>query len=382
MAITYSRRDKMRIQSITLREFELPLLRPFETSGGVQKVRRILLVQIKDSEGIEGVAECVAPEYPDYTAETVDTAWHALTRWIGPLLLGKEIAYTDVYDYLEARIRGHRMAKAAIEMAGWVLEAERRGISLAQLLGGTRSEIEVGISLGIQQDVARLIEHIQEAIERGYRRIKLKIKPGKDVAPVAQVREVFGEQLPLMVDANNAYTLEDSSQLQLLDTFQLMMIEQPLEWEDLVRHAILQQQLKTPICLDESITSPMRAEDMVRLGSGKIINLKPARVGGFMPSLRIHAFCQQKGIPLWCGGMLESGVGRAYNVALASLPGFSLPGDISESQRYWMEDIVAPAWEMHRPGYMAVPLEQVGLGVEILWDRVYSAMTRECTLTL
>jgi o-succinylbenzoate synthase len=262
-------------------------------------------------------------------------------------------------------------------MGLWALDAERRGISLAARLGGTRPRLEIGISLGIQSTPAALVDRAGRAFAEGYRKIKLKIEPGADVAYVRAVREALGPQAPLMADANNAYTLADTEHLLELDHFGLIMIEQPLAWDDLERHARLQRRLRTPLCLDESITSLERAEDMVALGSGRIINIKPGRVGGFGPSIAIHDFCAARGIPVWCGGMLESGVGRAYNVALASLPNFVLPGDISPSSRYWSEDVVTPEWTMTGDGLMAVPLERKGIGVAGNRERVARLTVRE-----
>jgi O-succinylbenzoate synthase len=254
-------------------------------------------------------------------------------------------------------------------MGMWGLEAEQLGMPLARLIGGSREHIEVGISLGIQLSPDALVEKARAALGQGYRKVKIKIKPGKDLDFVAAVRSAF-PLAPLMADANNAYTLEDSSSLIAMDDLGLMMFEQPLAWDDIVRHAELQRRLKTPICLDESITNLQRAQDMVQLGSGRIINIKPGRVGGFTSSLAIHDYCEANGIPVWCGGMLESGVGRAYNVALASLPNFTKPGDVSPSARYWERDIVTPEWTMRADGTVRVPLDRPGIGVRVDRDRV------------
>jgi o-succinylbenzoate synthase len=293
------------------------------------------------------------------------------------VLAGRYGGPAEVFPDLERDFRGHLMAKAAVEMGMWALDAERRGISLASRLGGSRSLLEIGISLGIQSNPAALLERAGRALAEGYRKIKLKIEPGADVVYVRAVREALGPKAPLMADANNAYTLADTDRLLELDAFGLIMIEQPLAWDDLGRHAELQRRLRTPLCLDESITSLERAEDMVALGSGRIINIKPGRVGGFGPSIAIHDFCAAHGIPVWCGGMLESGVGRAYNVALASLPNFALPGDISPSSRYWSEDVVTPEWDMSRDGLMAVPLDRKGIGVEVNRERIARLTVRE-----
>jgi o-succinylbenzoate synthase len=271
------------------------------------------------------------------------------------------------------------MAKAAVEMGRWGVEATRLGIPLARLVGGTRKEIPVGISLGIQASPEKLVEQARAALAEGYRKIKIKIGPGKDVAFVRAVREAFPDA-PLMADANNAYTLETSEALEAMDDLGLMMFEQPLAWDDIVRHATLQQRLRTPICLDESITSLERAQDMVTLGSGRIINIKPGRVGGFASSIAIHDYCEANGIPVWCGGMFESGIGRAYNVALASLPNFQKPGDVSPSARYWARDVVTPEWTMSSDGMVRVPLDKPGLGVEIDRDRIEDLTVRVETL--
>jgi O-succinylbenzoate synthase len=327
-------------------------------------------------------AECVAGETPNYSPETVDTAWLAIRQWVAPRLLHRSFeGAAEVFPSLEADVRGHRMAKAAVEMGMWALAATRSGQSLSRFLGGTRDEIATGISLGIQESPARLVEKARGALAQGYRKVKLKIKPGWDTAFVAAVREALGPDAPLMVDANNAYSLADLDALVALDRFGLIMIEQPLAWDDVVKHARLQERLKTPICLDESITGVDKAEDMVALGSGRIINIKPGRVGGFAASKAIHDFCAGHRVPVWCGGMLESGVGRSYNVALASLPNFTLPGDLSPSARYWEHDIVTPAWTMSAAGMVRVPRDHPGLGVQVDVDRVENLTVRREVIT-
>lgn len=262
------------------------------------------------------------------------------------------------------------MAKASLEMGSWALEAEAKGISLAKLLGGSRDRLEVGVSIGIQDSPDALAERALREVETGYRKIKLKIEPGADVQFVGAVREAVGPDVPLMVDANSAYTLKDFDHLLELDAFGLTMVEQPLDREDLLRHAQLQRRMKTAVCLDESITSVDRAEDMIALRSGRIINIKPGRVGGFVASLGIHDRCREAGVPVWCGGMLESGIGRAHNVALASLPNFTMPGDLSPSRRYWSRDIVDPEWTMSADGLVEVPSDRPGLGVDIDRERL------------
>jgi O-succinylbenzoate synthase len=362
---------------LVLREIRLPLKEPFRISSGEVAERRILLLELTDADGVQVWAECVAGEFPNYSPETIDTAWLALSAWIAPRVLGRAFAGPqEVASVLEQDFRGHRMAKAAVEMGLWALAAVREGQSLSRFLGGTREEIATGISLGIQATPELLVEKAARALEQGYRKIKLKIQPGRDVAFVRAVREALGPEAPLMADANNAYRLADADRLVALDAFGLLMIEQPLAWDDLVRHAELQKRLKTPICLDESITGPDQAEAMVLLGSGRIINIKPGRVGGFSASKAIHDFCARHGIPVWCGGMLESGVGRAYNVALASLPNFVLPGDLSPSARYWERDIVTPEWTMDSRGMVQVPRDVPGLGVSVDRDRVEQLTVR------
>jgi o-succinylbenzoate synthase len=361
----------LRIDRITLREIRLPLREPFRISSGQTLERRICLLELHHPDGETAWSECVAGEEPNYSPETVDTAWHAIREWLAPRVLGRELGGpAAVHRRLEQGVRGHEMARAAVEMGAWGLAARLHGEPLARLIGGTRERIATGISLGIQPDPDTLVEKARSATDQGYRRIKIKIGPGADLQYVGAVREALGEEAPLMADANSAYTLADADHLARLDRFGLLMIEQPLAPDDLVRHAALQRRLLTPLCLDESITSPERAEDMLALGSGRIVNLKPGRVGGFAASLAIHDFCMANRVPVWCGGMLESGVGRAYNVALASLPGFTLPGDLSPSARYWERDIVTPAWTMDECGEVEVPRDRPGIGVEVDRDRV------------
>ncbi len=365
------------IKKINLYEIHLPLKEPFTISSGTQDVRRVTLVEVEDADGIAGWGECVAPEYPNYSPETIDTAWFALINWIVPRILGKSFSGPEeIFPYLQQDIRGHLMAKASVEMASWELTARKQNVSLSKLLNGTREVIETGISLGIQKTPGDLVRKVQKAVDDGYKKIKVKIKPGADIDYVRSVREQLGDNVPLMVDANNAYTLADIDVFKTMDDFGLIMIEQPLAWDDLLRHVELQKQLKTPICLDESITGIERVEDMHKLGSGRIVNIKPGRVGGFTSSIAIHDYCNEHNIPVWCGGMLESGVGRAHNVALASLPNFTIPGDISPSKRYWEKDIVNPEWEMS-DGVITVPREKAGMGVEVDRERVEELVVRQ-----
>jgi len=325
-----------------------------------------MLLELHDANGASEWAECVAGEWPNYSSETIDTAWFAIREWLSPRLLGKSIdASTAVHEVLERNVSGHNMAKAALEMGCYGLEAVQRGMSLASFMGGERAQVATGISIGIQRDSQALVERALKAIADGYRKIKVKVQPGADVDYVRAVRAALPPSTDIMADANSAYTLNDADHLAKLDDFGLIMIEQPLHRDDLVRHAELQRRLRTPICLDESITDVARCEDMIKLKSGRIVNIKPGRVGGFTVARRIHDLCAENDLPVWCGGMLESGVGRAYNVALASLPNFSLPGDLSPSARYWERDIVTPEWTMDAKGMVTVPRDRPGIGVSV-----------------
>ncbi len=365
------------LDRVVLREIRLPLREPFRISSGVMSERRILLLELFDTEGVSTWSECVVDDAPNYSYETLDTAWPTIVRFLAPRLLGRAVeAPGDVHDILSRDVRGHNMAKAALEMGSWAIAATKAGLPLARMLGGTRERIATGISLGIQKDEATLIARASDALAAGYKKVKIKISPGRDIEWIAAVRTAVGDAAHLMADANNAYTLDDMERLALLDDFGLMMIEQPLASDDIVRHATLQKRLRTPLCLDESITSLERAQDMVTLGAGRIINIKPGRVGGFTQSLAIHDFCTESGVPVWCGGMLESGIGRAYNVALASLPNFTLPGDLSPSARYWARDIIEPEWTMDADGMVDVPLHSPGIGVTVDRERVDALTVR------
>jgi O-succinylbenzoate synthase len=372
----------LQIQSLTLREIALELKEPFQISSGTQSRRRILLIHARDVDGAEGWGECVAGETPHYGPETIDTAWVALREWVIPRVLGHAFGGPEeIHTALDLNFRGHQMAKAAVEMTAWELVARKEGVSLSRKLGGTRSHIHAGISLGIQKSPEALVEKARQSLARGYKKVKIKVKPGADVEYVRAVREALGPDAPLMVDANNAYSLADLEALKKLDDLGLIMIEQPLAWDDLLRHAELQKHLRTPICLDESITGLDRVEDMIALGSGRIVNIKPGRVGGFKESIAIHNLCQKHNIPVWCGGMLEGGVGRAHNVALASLPNFTIPGDVSPSERYWEKDIVIPEWTMDAEGRIEVPVDRPGMGVEVDFNRVDDLTVRREELT-
>lgn len=370
----------LQIDSITLREIRLPLVEPFRISSGVTTTRRILLLELVDADGVATWSECVAGDFPNYTPESVDTATLAIREWLAPRVLGRRFETPeDVSAALAEDLRGHEMAQAAIEMGAWALAAAKAGQSLSSLLGGTRKRIGTGISIGIQSSPEELAAKAGKALGEGYRKIKLKIKPGQDLDYLHAVRERLGPEAPLMADANNAYTLADADHLVQLDDLDLVMVEQPLAWDDVARHAELQRRMRTPICLDESITNIARAEDMIRLRSGRIINIKPGRVAGFTASKAIHDLCEANDIPVWCGGMLESGIGRAYNVALASLPNFTIPGDVSPSNRYWARDVVSPEWTMDGDGWVDVP-EGPGLGVEVDRERIEALTVQRETL--
>jgi O-succinylbenzoate synthase len=368
----------LHLNRITLREIRLRLREPFRISSGVIDERRILLVELHDASGATEWAECVAGEWPNYSAETIDTAWLAIREWLAPRVLGKSIGTPEaLHEILERNVCGHNMAKAALEMGSWGVTARQRDVSLFTLLGGQRKHVATGISIGIQRDPEALTERAKRAFDDGYRKIKLKIQPGADVEYVRAVRQALPPGTDLMADANSAYTLDDADHLSALDEFNLIMVEQPLHRDDLVRHAQLQRRLRTPICLDESITDVARCEDMIALKSGRIVNIKPGRVGGYTVARRIHDLCAQHAIPVWCGGMLESGIGRAYNVSLASLPNFTLPGDLSPSARYWERDIVTPEWTMDVHGMVEVPRARSGIGVGVDRDRIDDLTVRK-----
>lgn len=353
------------LDRVVMREVRMPLRTPFLSSSGVEHIRRVVLLELFDADGATAWSECVGLETPSYLPDTVDTAWLALRKWVIPAVLGRRFGSPMEAAWIAGRgIRGHNPAIAAVEMGIWILFAEKGRLPLFSLLGGTRPRVEVGVSLGLQPSEAVLREQVQACIGEGYRRVKLKIQPGADMMFLAAARDELGLDGLLMADANSAYTLADLPTFRAMDELGLLMIEQPLEWDDLVRHAQLQRDIRTPICLDESLLRLSHVEAMVHLGAGRIVNLKPGRVGGFGEAIRIHDYCRAQGVPVWCGGMLETGIGRACNVALASLPHFNLPGDISPSKRYWEHDLVVPEWEMSADGYINVP-DRPGLGVEV-----------------
>jgi O-succinylbenzoate synthase len=363
----------MHVDEIEIRHLELPLVHPFETSFGREEVRQTIVVAVR-SQGLTGWGEAATSAGPWYEYETVDTCWHVLRDFLAPLVKGQEVATPEDAARLMAPVRGHHLAKMGLEAAVWDLLGQSQGQSIADMLGGSRDRVAVGVSIGVQDSVPALLDRIADFWAQGYRRVKIKIRPGWDVEVVRQVRERFPD-VPLMADANSAYSLADAGRLVALDDFDLTMIEQPLAYDDLVDHAELQRRLRTPLCLDESVPSLAAARAALALGSGRIINIKPGRVGGLTVARAIHDLCYAQGVPVWCGGMLETGIGRAHNVALASLPGFILPGDISASDRYFHQDIVEPAFVLNDDGTMSVP-NAPGLGVAVQLDRLYAATRR------
>lgn len=362
----------MRIDRIELRRLRLPLVRFFETSFGRVSERVFLLITVHDG-GASGIGECVADANPFYSAETTATAWHIVAEFVAPLVLNREFGHPrEIFDALRP-IRGHNMAKAAVEMAAWDLYARQQNASLASVLGGTRTAIEAGVSIGIQDSIDELLERVEVERAAGYRRVKVKIKPGWDVDAVARIRERFGD-IPLMVDANAAYTLRDAARLAELDRFGLMMIEQPLDYDDIRDHARLQSRIATPICLDESIHGVRQAAEAIEARACRIINIKPGRVGGHAESLRLHDLTAASEIPVWHGGMLESGIGRAHNIHLSTLANFTLPGDVAASRRYYEPDLIEPGITVDPDGTIAVPAGP-GIGVDVDHERVAAATT-------
>jgi o-succinylbenzoate synthase len=362
----------MKIERIEVRRLRLPLRFPFETSFGRTTAKDFLLVCVS-SDGVTGYGECVADDDPYYLPETNGTVLHVLRDFLVPLALGHEIAHPRDLGSLFARVRGHEMAKAALEMAVYELEARRQQVPLYRLLGGRGGTIASGVSIGLQKGVGELLEKVAIEKEAGYRRIKIKIKPGHDRGLVSAIRALHPD-LPLMVDANSAYSLADAPLLRELDAHALMMIEQPLAWDDIVDHATLQRQLKTSVCLDESIHSPEDARRALDIGACRVVNIKVGRVGGFAAATAVHDLCRARGVPVWCGGMLESGIGRLANVHLQTLPGFTLPGDTSASARYFEEDLIDPPVVVMPQGTIAVP-EGPGIGHHIVLRRVEKATT-------
>ena len=364
----------MKVEAITLREIQMPLVHFFETSFQRTYNRRILLIALR-CDGVTTWGECVAAEDPYYSEESIETAWYVISKYLGPALLGRELASACDCVPLFARVREHRMAKAALENALWVAEAEQKNIPLWKLLGGTLREIPCGVSIGIQDSIEQLLEKIEGELAAGYQRIKVKIKPGWDGNVIERIRARWPKIL-LSCDANSAYRLEDSAHLRKLDAFGLLMIEQPLWSDDIYSHAKLQKQLKTALCLDESIRTARDAEVAAELGACRIVNIKVGRMGGFSEAIAAHDVCRRAGIPVWCGGMLESGVGRVQNIALSTLENFKLPGDVSASKRYWKEDIIEPEVEVSGQGTIEVR-NTSGTGYKVREDLIEKLTVRK-----
>ncbi|MYL58790.1 o-succinylbenzoate synthase [Virgibacillus halodenitrificans] len=366
----------MIIEEVNLYKIKMKMKHPFTTSFGTEQNREFILVQVKNESDLSGWGECVTTERPLYIEEFTESSWLMLEKFLIPSILKKNIEHPNqLQDYFRPYKRNH-LAKSALEGAIWDLYAKSENISLSKALGGTKSTIEVGVSLGIEENIDNLLNNIRVKTEEGYKRIKIKIKPGKDVEVIEEVRNHFPD-IPLMVDANSAYTLKDVDTLKQMDQFDLMMIEQPLTAGDLIDHAKLQRELKTPICLDESIHSFNDARQAIELGSGKIINLKIGRVGGLTQAIKIHDLCNEENIPMWCGGMLESGIGRAHNIAITSLTNFTLPGDTASSSRYWDKDIIQPEVRVEN-GLLQVP-KTPGIGFKIDMDEVLkNTSTTKC----
>jgi O-succinylbenzoate synthase len=363
----------MKIESITLREIHMRLKSPFETSFGVTQDRRIILVEAV-ADGVNGWGEVTVGETPSFNPETTETAWHVISDFIVPRLIENSIASSSEIPALLNTIRGHQMAKAGIENAFWDIEAQQKGIPLWKLLGGTQPEIACGVSLGIRESPDAVVRKIEEELRSGYQRIKLKIKPGKDLDYVAAARKTFPD-IRLSVDANSAYTLDQADHLKQLDQFNLLMLEQPLAWDDINSHAKLQSRIKTAICLDECINNAQHAESAIEVKACRMINIKLGRVGGHTEARRVHDVCRSSNIPVWCGGMLEAGIGRAHNIAMSTLPGFALPGDVSASARYWEEDIIEPKVEVTAQGTIRVPTRP-GLGYQVRRERIEKLTVR------
>jgi len=367
----------MRIDAIILRELHMPLVRPFETSFGVTRNRRILLAEVQ-SEGLTGWGECTAGERPFFSSETTDTAWQVMVQELAPTLAAESPEHGGECPRIFRAVRGNPMAKAALENAIWDLEAQREGVSLSRLLGGVRESISCGVSLGIQSSITELLEIIERELAAGYQRIKLKCKPGWDVEVFERVRNRW-PGIMLSCDANSAYRLRDEDHLVSFDAFDLLMIEQPLWHDDFYFHSMLQKRLNTPICLDESIRNRRDALAAIEMESCKIINIKLGRVGGFSEAIAVHNAAMERGIPVWCGGMLESGVGRSHNIALSTLDNFTLPGDVSASARYWKEDIIEPEVTVSREGEIAIP-DTPGRGYEVKTDLIERLTVRKETI--
>jgi o-succinylbenzoate synthase len=362
-----SNAGSMKIEAITLREVQMPLVNFFETSFGRIYSRRILLVTVEGG-GLRGWGECVAGENPFYSSEWIESAWPTITKFLAHMLLGKTVSQGREAPALLSQVRGHRMAKAALENALWDMQAQEKKQPLWKMLGGSRTQIPCGVSIGIQDSHEQLLDKIANELAAGYRRIKLKVKPGWDVNVLEKVRARWPD-ITLSVDANSAYTLDQTEHLREFDHFNLLMIEQPLWNDDIYYHARLQKQLRTSICLDESIEHARDAAFAVEAGACRIINIKVGRVGGFSEAKKVHDVCHANRIPVWCGGMLESGIGRSHNIALSTLENFSLPGDVSASKRYWKEDIVDPEVEVSREGFISLR-DEPGTGYRVREDLI------------
>jgi o-succinylbenzoate synthase len=369
----------MKVEALTLREIRMPLVHFFETSFGRTIERRILLVTAH-CEGVDGWGECTAGEHPYYNEESIDTAWYVIANYLAPALLGSALSDAAESARLFTRVRAHRMAKGAVENAVWDAEARQKQVPLWKLLGGTRRQIDCGVSIGIQESIEQLLDKIATELAAGYRRIKVKVKPGWDVNVLERIRTQWPDIL-LSCDANSAYTLSDLEHLKEFDRFGLLMIEQPLWNDDIYFHAQVQKQLKTALCLDESIHNARDAETAAALGACRILNIKVGRVGGFSEAVRVHDICGAHHIPNWCGGMLESGIGRAHNIALSTLQNFILPGDVSASKRYWKEDIIHPPVEVARDGRIAISGEP-GTGYRIREDLIERFTVRKETVKI
>jgi o-succinylbenzoate synthase len=352
----------MKIESITLHHLSMPLVASFETSFGRETDRQCILITLQ-ADGLTGYGECVATHAPGYSYETTGTAWHILKDFIVPPILGQDLVDAADFQKRVQGIRGHHLAKAGIEMALWDLLGKRAGKSLKEMFGGTRAQVEVGVSIGIQESASALVRTVESYLKQGYSRIKIKIKPGREVEETSAVRDAY-PNLRLQVDANSAYTLETARALKPLDDLDLLLIEQPLFEDDIWDHRKLQAEFKTPICLDESVISPRHARYALEMEACQIINIKPARVAGLSQGILIHDYCHARNVPVWCGGMLETGVGRASNLALASLPGFILPGDISASDRYYRHDITNERFILNDDSTINVPTGH-GLGITL-----------------
>ncbi|MCM3360762.1 o-succinylbenzoate synthase [Niallia sp. MER TA 168] len=353
----------MKIDKIEVQHVKMPLVSHFETSFGKLLEKDFLIIKIFSGEHI-GYGESVALPDPTYSEETTGTVSYMLDAFLIPLLLKEEINHPDDVTKRFAPIRRNNMAKAALEGAVWDLYSKKKGISLSKALGGVSSSIAVGVSIGIEETTDKLLSKVDRFLSEGYKKIKVKIKPGYDLEPLTKIRETFGYDIPLMADANSAYTLADIERLKEMDPLKLMMIEQPLAYDDIIDHSILQSELATPICLDESIHSVEDARKAIELGSCRIINIKIGRVGGLTEAKKIHDLCEKHSIPVWCGGMLEGGIGRAHNIAITTLPSFTIAGDTSASNRYWKEDIIFPEVTLSRPGEIDVPTGD-GIGFKL-----------------